>query len=261
MKNFHRASLTVLTILVMTATPGLAQEKAEDNRLILVHEEFVNPDRSADNETLIEEFLAMAPQHQHSLPFSTFTLDDGRYFYATPLEGYSGLEGFNAAWNDTMSKIGQEKMAEMMAKAEGTADHSRDSLWWERLDLSYEPEGVEVDPETATYRSWGWFYGKPGHELKIEEYLKKYIELATKLDIKRGWYTYVGDIGSDAPVYVWLEMGDSEASFAAMSEEIMKKIGDEGMQLWSGMVKHARKFEVVRGEYRPELSYTPKTAE
>ncbi len=166
-----------------------------------------------------------------------------------------------AAWNDTMSKMGQEKMAEMMAKAEGTADYSHDSLWWERLDLSYVPEGVEVDPEKSTYRSWGWFYGKPGHEKHIEEYFKKYVELSKKHDIKRAWYTYVGDIGSDAPVYVWAEMGDSEASFAAQSEEIMKKVGEEGEDLWPGLVKHARKLEMVRGQYRPELSYKPKPTE
>ena len=261
MRNIYRASLVTLTILVMTATPGLAQEKAQDHRLILVHEVFVKPDRGADHEALIKDFLAMAPQHRHTMPFSTFSIEDGRYFYATPLDGYGGLEGFGAAWHETMANVGQEKLAELMAKAEGAADYSHDSLWWERLDLSYVPEGVDIDPAASTFRSWGWFYGKPGHEKEIEEYFKKYVELSQKHDIKRAWFTYVGDVGCDVPVYVWAEMGDSEASFAAMSEEIMKKTGDEGLGLWQGMVQHARKVEMVRGQYRPELSYTPKPAE
>ncbi len=63
---------------MMTTATGLAGEKADGNRLIIVHEVFVNPDRSADNEAMIKDFLAMAPQHQHALPFSTFTLEDGR---------------------------------------------------------------------------------------------------------------------------------------------------------------------------------------
>lgn len=261
MKNSFATSLVAVTILMMMAVPGLAQEKAPDHRLILVHEAHVNPDRIADHEALIKDFLANAPKHQHALPFATFTLEDGRFFYATPLEGYSDLEGFNAAWNDTMAKMGPDKVAEYMAKGEGVAQFSHDSLWWERLDLSYEPEGVEVDPEKSTYRSWGWFYGKPGHEMAIEEYFKKYIEFYKKHNIKRGWYTYVGDIGSDAPVYVWVEMGDSEASFAAMSEEIVKVVNEEGAELWPGILQHARKVEMVRGQYRPELSYTPKTVD
>jgi hypothetical protein len=226
-----------------------------------VHEEFVNPDRAADHEALIMEYLAMAPQHRHSMPFATFTLENGTYYYATVVDGYAGLQGFMDAWNQSMMNMGEEKMAEFMAKGEGIADHGRTSLWWERLDLSYMPEGVDVDPDTSTYRTWGWFYGKPGHEMKIEEYFKKFIELYTKHEIGRGWITYVGDIGAHVPVYVWVEMADSESAYTAMNEQISKKTGDESTKLWHDMVRHARKVDFSRGMYRPKLSYTPESKE
>jgi hypothetical protein len=46
-----------------------------------------------------------------------------------------------------------------------------------------------------------------------------------------------------------------------MNEQITKKLGDEGMQLWHDMVQHAREVDFIRGMYRPELSYTPQPTE
>lgn len=254
-----RTALSVLTVLMVTAMPAFAEDEAPNHQLIILHEAHINIERSADQEAMIKEFLPIATELKHPFPFSTFTLEDGNYFFATPVEGYGGLADFNAAWKDTMGKMGEEKMADFMARGEGIDQFSKDSLWWQRLDLSYVPEGLDVDPATSTFRFWGWFYGKPGHEAQIEEYFKKFVALSKKHDVKRAWHTFMGDIGTEYPVYVWSEMGDSEASFAAMSEEIMKKTGDESATLWNEMLQHARKFELMRGQYRPELSYEPPT--
>jgi hypothetical protein len=261
MRDPVRSVVIALTILILAPLAASAGEDAPERQLIIVHEAYVNPDRTADHEALIKEFLALTPELDHSMPFATFMLEDGRFFYATPLDGYAGVEAFEAAWMETMGAMGEEKMAEFTARSEGVTHHHRDSLWWERLDLSYIPEGVEVDPDKATFRSWGWFYGKPGHEMQIEEYFKKYVELYEKNDIKRGWYAYMGSIGSDAPVYVWAEVAESEAAFTAMTAAIAEKLGDEAMDMWNGMVQHARKVEYLRGTYRPDLSYTPKAEE
>jgi hypothetical protein len=255
MKHPIRSLAVLLAVLMTAAFIGFAEDEAPERRLIIVHEAFVNPDRSADHEALIKEFLAL--KIGHSMPFATFMIEDGRYFYATPLDGYAGIEAFEAAWTETMGKMGEEKMAEFTAKSEGVTDHHHDSLWWERLDLSYVYDDMDDEMEGANFRFWGWFYGKPGHEMQIEEYFKKYVALYRKHDLDMGWYTYMGSIGTDAPVYVWLEFGDSEASYLAKREATAKKLGDEATNLWLGMQEHARGLRFDRGFYRPELSYTP----
>jgi hypothetical protein len=259
MKHLVRCCAVLLAVLMTAVSLGFAEDEAPDRRLILVHEAVINPDRSADHEALIKEFLAL--KIDHSMPFATFSLEDGRYFYATPLDGYAGVEAFESAWMETMAKMGDEKMAEFTAKSEGISDHHHDSLWWERLDLSYVPDGMEESQGESKFRFWGWFYGKPGHEMQIEEYFKKFVALYEKHDLDMGWYTYMGSIGTDAPVYVWSEIGESEAAYLAKRDELAKKLGEEATNLWIGMQKHARELRFDRGHYRPELSYTPKAEE
>ncbi len=261
MRSPVRPVLVALAILMVAVIPSFAEDEAPDHQLILVHEAHINLDRTADQEAMIKDFVPIAAQHKHPFPFSTFSLEEGGFFFVTPLEGYAGLAEFNAAWKDTMAKMGEEKMAEFMARGEGVDQYGLDSLWWHRSDLSYVPEDLEDDPAKSTFRFWGWFYGKPGHEKQIEDAFKAFIALSEKQNVRRAWQTYVGDVGTEMPVYVWAEMGASEAAFATMSEEIMKKEGDESATLWNEMLQHARKVEFMRGQYRPELSYKPPAAE
>lgn len=71
--------------------------------------------------------------------------------------------------------------------------------------------------------------------------------------------TYMGDLGTRMPVYVWFEYGKSAADYAAAEERFWKAMGEEGAALSNKTRALIKKIESKTGRYRPDLSYAPKT--
>jgi len=243
-------SILIVTMLCLVAFPICSQEPEVFHLSVMK----VIPDRVADAEAAAKMWATLAAEVNHPYPSFASVTDELVYYFAAPVKDWADVEKFYIATQKVWDKGGPAFLKQTM----DTIASNRASLWVSRPDLSYTPGPPAGDPMTQTFRHWGFFYGKPGHEPQIEEYLKKFVALSNRTDGKVGWATYAGDFGTDAPVYLWAQFAENEGAFWTAVNEDSKEFGDEADKLWGEMLKHARDVEFFDGQYRPDLSYTPE---
>jgi hypothetical protein len=92
----------------------------------------------------------------------------------------------------------------------------------------------------------------PGKEGEFEAINKEW-------NARDPFYTWVGDLGTKMPVYVWVEYAESVADYAVAEEKFWKAMGEEGAALSKRTRALIKKMESKTGRYRPDLSYEPKS--
>ena len=137
---------------------------------MFLYEDHVNPDRVAENDAVIKKLVEISAAINHPYPWTTAVRTDLVYYYVIEVEDYADVEKLFAASERVWAKGG----AELASQAEGNSKFGRGMLYRFQPDLSYIPDPPVGDLDTDTFRRWGFFYGKPGHEAQIEDYFKKF---------------------------------------------------------------------------------------
>jgi hypothetical protein len=133
------------------------------------------------------------------------------------------------------------------------------AFWRFRPDISFLPEKERLKPEEIGFYTWDYVWVIPGKEAEFEAVNKEWIALSEARKVRDPFMTYMGDLGTKMPVYVWFEYGKSAADYAAAEEKFWKAMGEEGATLSKKTRALIRRIESKTGRYRPDLSYAPKT--
>jgi len=238
----------------MTALPTCAQQEAPEPEVAFLYEVRVNPDRVAQYEEAVTKLLTIAQKTNHAYPWWTMVRNDYLYYFAIPVEDLADVGKLGTAFEKMMAEHGQE----LPALQEGNFQSGKGSVWVHRPDLSYIPNPPVGDIEKDLFRFWGFLYAKPLHEAQMEEMFRKYVELHTKIKSKMPFYTWVGDVGTEGPVYMWASYAASASAFWTAQEAVMQAAGELANTYWAETLEHTRKVEYFDGLYRPDLSYLPE---
>lgn len=259
MKGKALISLTIVLIVSLWVIPALPQAEEPKPQLILVEEVVVKPAKVAEWEAHVKQAIELFTKYEFPYQLYAFSYDDFHYHFCRLIDNFADIDNFYKAYEGWSKKMGPEQWESLMKSGIGTLDYYRYFLIRYRPDLSYILEELGFN----LWKEGHFIFVKScylnfGTEKEYEEITKKWVDIYKNKSIPSGWWTYVGDIGTNMPFYMFVIRAKSAADYYSQSEKIQKLLGEEIKKLMGKTWSPVRKFETKTGRFRPDLSYLPK---
>jgi hypothetical protein len=251
-------SVVVIAILALAIVPVIANAQEGEVERIIMEEQKVIPEHVFAYEAAVKEFIPLLAENGHPVPFMTFEGEDMTYYFGTQIKDLAEVQEHWEIWKKFVEKVGMETLQPHLDKFTGIFEYSKQSVWRHLPDLSYSSDPPKFDPEESPFRFWGFMYVKGGMEQQFEAAFKKFVDLFKEKEVAWGWETFVGELGTEMPVYVYAEHAPGPGLFWTEAEKVQKQLDEETMKLWAELVAMVRDVEFIRTTYRPDLSYAPK---
>jgi len=233
-----------------------AQDKLPDREMFMVHEDVVFPYMQDNYEKAAKDFIQALKDANVEGSTRAFQTEYFTYSTLFPVKDYDGLAAHMKMRGDMMSKIGEEKMNNIMSQFDGCYASHRNYLITLRNDLSYKPQyGLNPDGE-LNFRHFDYINVIPGKEDEMNEILKEYKSLYESKNIEEGYRVYFGGIGTDMPYIIFVQPAKGRVDWATLSDRQDEQLGEEGGKLLSRMMAITQKFEHKDGMMRPDLYYS-----
>jgi hypothetical protein len=257
----QKSSLLFLAVLFVLAflTQSFAQKDLPKSQLYLMHEDIVLPYMVNEYEKALKDFAKLFSDAKiDSRSYRIIQKDYFNYTAVIPVTDFDGLAKYFGMTPEIIEKIGKDKFDAQMRKFDGCYDTHRNYLLNLRNDLSYKPEyGLNMD-EGLNYRHLDYFYPVPGKENELMELIKEYKKLYETKKIEEGYRVYMGSVGTEMGMVMFVQPAKSRVDFAMLSDKQDEILGKEAQALWDKLLKITQKFEHHDGVMRPDLSSQPK---
>ena len=251
------ASLFGLVVFFCSLPAAIYPQELQP-QLHLVGDFLVDTSRVSEYETAIKELLANLEKHGFPFALDIFSTDDNHYYLLFPLKSYADADLWLKAWAELGQKLGPENLQALHGRVVAAEIERVYEFWYYRPDISFLPEKERLKPEERDYYTWDFVSVIPGKEGEFEAINKEWIALSKGKNARDPFFTWMGDLGTKMPVFVWVEYGKSAADYAIAEEKFWKAMGEEGATLSKRTRALIKKTESKTGRYRPDLSYAPK---
>lgn len=252
-----RITCVVVVSLLLVLWPAAAvAEEGKGQRIALLQEAYVHPEKSKEYEALIAEVKEAAAIHGMTSGWDLYKIEDLRYLTFRWIEGTAGIDALYAEWDAFGERWGEEKFVDWHQRVWATMDHMKVSVWRPRADLSYVPENQS---DAYQYIVWGLVPFKPGHRQEVEDLFAEYVKVFAEHEVPHAWSAASGCVGTDYPILSFVEWAASPGSYWIRHDEAMEneELSAKTNALWEKMMPHIRGFDWVSGWYLKELSYKP----
>ncbi len=256
MKGKISIFLMVSLVVSFCALTTLAQAEEQEAQLFIFWDVVVKPSKVVEFEKAVKEENALYSKYKFPYPWSVASTDDFHYYLSIPVDNFATIDKIYKAFENIGNEAGEEYQA-MVKRFIGTYEYYHMAMWSLNHELSYTPENPRLKGEEVKNIYYTYLYFKPGMEKETEEISKKWKALYKSKNISDRFYLWVGDIGTDMPVYCVVGGGKSAADFFSQAEKNDKLLGEEAMALWEKTLKLCRKIEQKTGRPRPDLSLIP----
>ena len=255
-----RPMILILGVLIfLGAWPAQARSQETWPTLFLMGDFLADVSMAAEYEAALKDLINNLEKHGFPFRFDTYNTDDSHYYLIFGLKNYADVDQWIKAWDDLGQKMGPENLQAVHGRIVAAEIERVYKFWRFRPDISFLPEKERLKPEEIGYYTWDYVWVIPGKEAEFEAVNKEWIALSTAKKARDPFLTYLGDLGTKMPVYVWFEYGKSAADYAAAEEKFWKAVGEEGAALSKKTRALIKRIESKTGRYRPDLSYSPKT--
>lgn len=257
---FSRFTVLLVFLFLLAANSYTinAQEKLPDSELYLIHEDVIYPYMTDKYEKAASDFAGMMKESNVEGSYTALQTDIFTYSYVTPVKDYEGLAKYFDMRSNMMEKVGKDKFTQVMSGFDGCYASHKNFLLTLRNDLSYKAKYGLNPEEGANFRHLDYVYPMPGKEAEMIQILKEYQALYSSKNIEQGYRVYIGGIGTDMPMVLFVQPAKSQIDWATFSEEQEKLLGEEGGNLWRRAMAITMKFEHHSGMMRPDLYYKSK---
>ncbi len=252
--------LLILGLALFLGTwPAQSRSQEPQPQLYLMGDFLVDVSKAAEYEAALKEIMAALEKHKFPFSVYVYATDDCHYYAIYPLKSYADIDLWFKAWDDLHQKMSPEKLQALHGRIVAAELERVYTFWRFRPDISFLPEKERLKPEEIGYCTWDYVWVIPGKEAEFEAINKEWIALSTAKKARDPFLTYLGDLGTKMPVYVWFEYGKSAADYTATEEKFWKAMGEEGAALSKRTRALIRRMESKTGRARPDLSYWPKS--
>ncbi|MFQ5604093.1 MAG: hypothetical protein ACE5HS_12580 [bacterium] len=251
--------ILVAVLVGLLALPVFAQDEKPTGQLYSIHEDIVKPSMVAQYESAVKDYVAEFVKHKIAFPYmQSSSTNDFHYFYLVPLENFADLDKIKKAGEEFDKKLGEEKRQEFDKRFAGTYEYHQDLIARMSGEYSYQPEAPRLKPEEATFLHWTYLYIKAGKEKEANEIARQYKALYASKKIADGYNLYIGEMGTEMPLFVVVSWAKSASDFFTQQEKIKEMLGEEGQALAAKAMAVTRKFVQKTGRSRPDISYMPE---
>jgi hypothetical protein len=257
-RKIRLLSLPLALAFGLGAWPAAPYSQEASAELYLVGDFLVNTSRVVEYEAAVKDLLAELEKHGFPFSLATSATDDGHYYMVYPLKNYAAVDAWFNAWGELGQKMGVETLRALRQRIAAAEIERVYQFWHSRPDISFRPEKERLKPEEIGYYTWDFVWLIPGKEAEFEAVNKEWIALSEAKEARDPFMTLAGDLGTQMPVYLWIEYGKSAADYAAAEEKFWQAMGEEGAALSKKTRALIRKMDSKTGQYRPDLSFSPK---
>ena len=245
--------------LLMKFLPALmlalfVSSNLSSQQMFAIHEDRVYPGAIAQYEKTSKDLIANMKKHSVTgADFLTLMLDDFRYIYISPVENMAALDKNPFAALD--EKMGKEAAQKMWAGFEKCYDEHGDYMITLDAELSYQPSGINNNPEGEYYRTLDYWYVTEANESALREVAKSIKKLYADAGSDFYYRVYRSGFGTMGPFYMVASAAKSPQALQDKQDRVAKATGEKRQMLLSKALGLTRKYETMNGWIRPDLSY------
>jgi len=230
---------------------------AQDMQMFSVHEDRVYPSKIADYEMAAKGLVAQMKKYNvQGADYLALALDDYRYIYISPIDNMAQLD--KDPFANLAKDLGDSATKKMWAAFDGCYDEHGDYILSLDADLSYQPGGIDPNPEGQYYRNLDYWYCTSANVDDLVAIARK-VKAANEAAGSEFYYrVYRGGFGIMGPVFMVASAAKSPADWWAKVEASQKKTGDKVAKLMEEALRLTTKFESFTGMMRPDLGYTSR---
>lgn len=250
-----KVSVFVLVGLVVSlcSLTTLALGEEQEAQLWLVWDILVKPSKVMEFEKAMKDQVALYKKLKFPYPWSAASTEDNYYYFLVHIKKFADIDNMYKAFAEAEKKMGAEYKA-IEKSFIGTYEYVHPYLAYLNPELSYFPENPRVKPGEEGYLFYTYLYFKPGMEAEAEAVCKEWKALYKSKGVPDSYFMWIGDIGTDMPMFCVVQSGKTGSDFYAQAEKRQKEMGNEATKLWAKTAKICRKVEQKIGMPRPDLS-------
>ncbi len=248
---------TLLIALILMSPFIVKAQEEKSTQAYLVHEDRVKPGMIDEYEQISKELVSACKEYNiQDLNWLAASQDDHTYLYLTPMEKFAELDINSFA---TLSeKMGKEKMTALFQRFNACYDEHGDYVVYLQKDLSYQPGGINPNPEGKYYRKFMYDYVTPSHQKAYVENLKEIKKLFVKKNSKMNYRIYSSGFGTIEKYYMIVIEGEDPVSFETMAAENWEDMGEDFQPLVGKIRANILRSDEKTGWIMGDLSYLPK---
>jgi len=247
-----------LLILLLIVTPLLTSAQEDNNyQAYLVHEDRVKPGMIDEYEQVAKDLVTACKEHNiQDLNWMTVSQDDHTYLYLTPMEKFAELDA--NSFSGLAEKMGKEKISALFDRFNPCYDEHGDYVIYLDKDLSYQPSGINTNPEGKYYRKFLYDYVTPSNQKAYLKALKDIKELFVKKNSKMNYRVYSTGFGVMGKYYLIVLEGENPVKFETLAAENWEGMGEDFTPLVKKIRATVSRSDEKTGWMRGDLSYIPK---
>lgn len=256
MKKFKTFMVLAFVMLFSITTWG----QQSQNQAYWIHVDNVKPSMRAEYENLSKELVKMCRENDlQDIMWNVASVEDGTYMAITPVKDLGEIQKFS--FDPLKEKVGEEKFNQLFQDFDKCYTSHGDYMAILNSDLSYMPQGLSPVTPGQEYRVWHHLNATPAQERNLKGKLVELRDLFKNKGSKMYYRIYNSGFGNIGNGYTAVISAKDAADYARMSSENQQLLGEDGKKLFEELMDHVTKYEVRRGEMRPDLAYNPQPAQ
>jgi hypothetical protein len=252
-------TFVLVVLLVCFFSTGLVAEEKEPKPVpIYVADYEVKPESTEEFEAIWKEIVALCKKHDYPLSWEAYQLDGFQYRFVWPMKNYGTMDTWEKIVEELGKKVGKEQWQALMKRYTSTYNSYKSSIYYWMPKRSYYPKTPRLKPAEIKYIKVDLCYIWPGTGKAVADIDKEWVAFYKKNNIAEGFNVYVGDIGTEGPVVVYVTWGKNAVDYHTESAKFHKTYEKEMKILNKKYMPLIRKLESTTEYAHPDLSYQPK---
>lgn len=248
---------TVLIFCAFLALPIVNTAQETDKlQAYWVHEDVVKPSMIGEYEVACKDLTSNLKKHNiQGLNVIVTNTTDHRYLWVSPIASMADIE--RPVFKELSEKMGADAMRSLFDKMNKSYDTEHDYVIQLDEELSYMPTGITQTPEGQEYRKFHYFHYTPANENMVREKAAAIKKLFEGKGSKVHYRTYKSGFGTRGAFYMVAIAATDAVDYASKIADNNKLLGEEWGKIFGDFQSSLLKYEVVEGQMRPDMAYSP----
>jgi hypothetical protein len=252
MKNCNSTLLAISFLLACSL-----QAQMEKAQAYWVHEDHVKPAMVDEYEAVGKKLIENLKKHNiQDEQWITAQTADFRYLFVGRIEQMADLD--REMFASLSEKMGAEAVGSLFAEMDKYYTAHFDYVIYLDEELSYMPGGITQLPEGKDYRKFYYLHTTPAMKSDLAGAMKGIRDLYQAKGSKSEYRVYRSGFGAPNDFFMVAIAGQDAVSYEQSSVANDALLGKDAKPAFDKVMEYVTKFEVIPGNMRPDLAYTPE---